>query len=161
MPPDSKLALKSATAGGKSNVEKVDSTLNEYPKDGSWDASFGARPGLSFPTQAEDTKTAEASADVVQNVGHNQVNWTSKVVWAVGSGAANLKDGNVAVARLNAERAAKLDALRNLLETIKGIQIDGRKNAGDLMSNGKIQSKVQGIAHGFKSWIPSTTQMVQ
>ena len=40
--------------------------------------------------------------------------------------------------RLNAERAAKLDALRNLLETIKGIQIDGRKNAGDLMSNGKI-----------------------
>jgi hypothetical protein len=105
---------------------------------------------LSFPVTAEETKTADASGDVVQNVGHNQVNWTSKVVVATGSGAANLKDGNVAVARLNAERAAKLDALRNILETIKGIQIDGKRNAGDLMSNGKIQSKVQGIAHGFQ-----------
>jgi hypothetical protein len=105
---------------------------------------------LSFPVTAEETKTADASGDVVQSVGHNQVNWTSKVVVATGSGAANLKDGNVAVARLNAERAAKLDALRNILETIKGIQIDGKRNAGDMMSNGKIQSKVQGIAHGFQ-----------
>ncbi len=131
-------------------LKKLIQPLTNTRKVSPWALLLGLGLVLSLPVSAADTKTAEASDDVVQNVGHNQVNWTSKVVWAVGSGAANLKDGNVAVARLNAERAAKLDALRNLLETIKGIQIDGRKNAGDLMSNGKIQSKVQGIAHGFQ-----------
>ena len=111
--------------------------------------ALGAGLVLAAPAGAE-TKTAEATDDVVQSVGHNQVNWTSKVVVATGSGAANLKDGNVAVARLGAERAAKMDALRNILETIKGIQIDGKRNAGDLMSNGTIQSKVMGIAQGFQ-----------
>jgi hypothetical protein len=61
-----------------------------------------------------------------------------------------LKDGPVAVARLNAERAAKLDALRNIVETIQGIPVSGSRSAADLMSNGEIKSKVQGMAQGFK-----------
>jgi hypothetical protein len=134
----------------KAMLKKLVQPLTKSQKASPWAFALGLGLVLSFPVTAEETKTADASGDVVQSVGHNQVNWTSKVVVATGSGAANLKDGNVAVARLNAERAAKLDALRNILETIKGIQIDGKRNAGDLMSNGKIQSKVQGIAHGFQ-----------
>jgi hypothetical protein len=90
------------------------------------------------------------STDVVQKTGHGEINWSAKKVTATGSGAANLKDGPVAVARLNAERAAKLDALRNILESLKGVQIDGKRSAGDLMSNGQIATRVQGLAKGFK-----------
>jgi hypothetical protein len=54
------------------------------------------------------------------------------------------------VARLGAERVAKLDALRNILETIKGIKINGKRNAADLMSNGEIRTKVEGVARNFK-----------
>ena len=87
---------------------------------------------------------------VVQKLAHGEINWSTKTVTATGSGAANLKDGSVAKARLMAERAAKLDALRNIIETIQGIQVSGSRNAADVMSNGEIKSKIQGMAQGFK-----------
>ena len=96
------------------------------------------------------TASAEDDASVVQKIGHGEVNWSTKTVTATGSGAANLKDASVAVARLNAERAAKLDALRNILETVQGIQVTGKRSAGDLMSNGEIRSKIQGFAKSYK-----------
>ncbi|MDP2339715.1 MAG: hypothetical protein Q8O67_02055 [Deltaproteobacteria bacterium] len=92
-----------------------------------------------------------ASADdgVVQKLAHGEINWSKKTVTATGSGAATMKD-NVAASRLMAERAAKLDALRNILETIQGIQITGGRNAGDIMSNGEVKSRISGMAQGFK-----------
>ena len=107
--------------------------------------------GLAVPARAGDKDPAAAADDsVVQKVGHGEINWSKKTVTATGSGAANLKDGPVAVARLNAERAAKLDALRNVIEAIQGIQVTATRSAGDLMSNGEIKSRIQGMAQGFK-----------
>src|SRR6266568_5961638 len=53
------------------------------------------------------------------------VDWQRKVVKCTGSGASNLRDaqGNPAVARIGAEKAARLDAVRNCMETIKGITV--------------------------------------
>lgn len=93
---------------------------------------------------------AEDDAAVVQKLAHGEVNWSTRMITATGSGAANLKSASVAVARLNAERAAKLDALRNVIETLQGVQVTGKRSVGDLMSNGEIRSKVQGMAQGFK-----------
>lgn len=93
---------------------------------------------------------AEDDASVVQKLAHGEVNWSTKTITATGSGAANTKDASVAVARLNAERAAKLDALRNVLETLQGVQVNGKRSVADMMSNGEIRSKVQGLAQGFK-----------
>lgn len=106
----------------------------------------------SASAQAGDAKDPAAAADdsVVQKLGHGEINWSKKVVTATGSGAANLKDASVAQARLMAERAAKLDALRNILETIQGIQVSGSRNATDLMSNGEIKSRISGMAQGYK-----------
>jgi len=87
---------------------------------------------------------------VVQKLAHGQVDWSNKTVTATGSGAASLKASSVAVARLKAERAAKLDALRNIMETIQGIQVTGQRSAGDLMSNGEIKTRVMGMARNFK-----------
>jgi hypothetical protein len=87
---------------------------------------------------------------VVQKLAHGQVDWSNKTVTATGSGAASLKAKSVAVARLKAERAAKIDALRNIIETIQGIQINAKRSAGDLMSNGEIKTKIMGMARNFK-----------
>ena len=51
---------------------------------------------------------ASASDSVSQTVGHGQIDWSKKTITATGSGAPNLKAPNVAVARLGAERAAKM-----------------------------------------------------
>jgi hypothetical protein len=99
---------------------------------------------------AHSQKDPAGDDGVVQKLAHGEINWSAKTVTATGSGAANLKDGSVAKARLMAERAAKLDALRNIVETIQGIQVTGTRNAADVMSNGEIKSKIQGMAQGFK-----------
>jgi hypothetical protein len=74
-------------------------------------------------------------------------------VKCTGSGAANLRDagGNPAVARIGAEKAAKLDALRNCLEALKGVQLDSGQTVGNaLASDQALSGKVQGLVKGFK-----------
>lgn len=103
--------------------------------------TFGFGPGVH----------AEGDAEVVQKLAHGEVNWSTRMVTATGSGAASLKPNQVpAAARLKAERAAQLDALRNIIETLQGVQVTGKRSVGDLMSNGEIKSKVEGFARGFK-----------
>lgn len=110
-------------------------------------ASMAVLVAGAMPALAQD-KGADGA--VVQKIGHGEINWSTKTVKATGSGAANLKDGPVAVARLNAERAAKLDALRNILETLKGVQVNGKRTVGDMMSNGTVKAKIEGIARGYR-----------
>jgi len=107
---------------------------------------------LMVASAARAQKDPASAADdaVVQKLAHGEINWSKKTVTATGSGASTLKDGNVAQSRLMAERAAKLDALRNIVETIQGIQVTGARNAGDIMSNGEVKTRVQGMAQGFK-----------
>jgi hypothetical protein len=115
-------------------------------------ALIGAVVGALAAALSGGTARAQKpdDASVVQKIGHGEINWSKKTVTASGSGAADLKDQPVAVARLKAERAAKLDALRNIMETLQGVQIDAKRSAGDLMTNGTIRTQVQAIAQGFK-----------
>lgn len=106
--------------------------------------------GVTAANAQKDPAAAADDGSVVQKLAHGEINWSKKMVTATGSGAANLKDGNVAKARLMAERAAKLDAMRNVLETIQGIQVTGTRNASDIMSNGEVKSRIAGMAQGFK-----------
>lgn len=81
------------------------------------------------------------------------VDWQRKVVRCSGSGAPNLRDaqGNVAVARIGAERAAKLDAIRNCLEAVKGVRISGAATVGGAMAGDPaLRSRVEGVVKGFK-----------
>jgi hypothetical protein len=82
---------------------------------------------------------------------HGQVNWTDRTITATGSGAPDLKAPNVAVARLGAERVAKLDALRNILETLKGVRINSEVTVeNELITNSKMKTKIEGVARRFK-----------
>src|SRR5512138_4013357 len=81
------------------------------------------------------------------------VDWQRKVVRCTGTGAANLRDaaGNPAVARVGAEKAAKLDALRNCMEALKGVQLQsGQTVGGALASDKALSGKVEGLVKGFK-----------
>ena len=92
-----------------------------------------------------------ASEGVVQTVGHGQINWTTSQITATGSGAPSLKAANVAVARIGAERAAKMDAFRNILEAVKGARVSGSTSVENLMSKSpEMQSQVQGVIRNFK-----------
>lgn len=89
--------------------------------------------------------------DVSQTVGHGKINWSDKTITATGSGAPSLKASNVAAARLGAERAAKMDALRNIIEAVKGVRVSGGQSAGDMMAAAPtIKAKVEGVVRGFK-----------
>ncbi|MEW5848085.1 MAG: hypothetical protein AB2A00_04695 [Myxococcota bacterium] len=92
-----------------------------------------------------------AGGAAVQKIGHGEINWSDGYITATGSGAADTKAANVAVARLGAERAAKLDAFRNILETLKGANVTSKVTAGDEMSsNGAVKAKVEGLIKNFK-----------
>lgn len=80
-----------------------------------------------------------------------EIDWDRRVIKARGQGAPDLNAPTVAVARLGAERAAKADALRNLLETLKGATITGGDSLGTLMQNDQtMKMKVEGTLRGFK-----------
>lgn len=81
------------------------------------------------------------------------VDWQAKVVKCSGSGAANLRDagGNPAVARIGAEKAAKLDALRNCMEALRGVQVQAGQTVGAALgSDAALAGRVEGLVRGFR-----------
>ncbi|MGQ0508392.1 MAG: LPP20 family lipoprotein [Myxococcaceae bacterium] len=92
---------------------------------------------------SESAKKGEAKAEA-------GVNWQGQVVKATGSGAPDMKASNPAQARLGAEQAAKMDAFRNLLAQVKGIQISAGKTVGEAIEKDEIRGKVEGVLRGFK-----------
>lgn len=87
--------------------------------------------------------------DAMQDVPHGKINWTTQYVYATGSGAPDLKAPNVAVARLGAERVAKADAYRNLLEAIKGVTVTGTTTLKNSIEESmEVKTSVEGLVKG-------------
>lgn len=81
------------------------------------------------------------------------VDWQQGSVRCTGSGAPNLRDadGNPGRARIGAEKAARLDALRSCLETLRGTALESGKTVGGAMaSDAVLTGRVQGLVKGFK-----------
>lgn len=96
--------------------------------------------------QGKDPKKAADKAPAAQP----GVNWAGQVIRATGAGAPDMSAKNPAQARLGAEMAAKLDALRNLLAQVKGTSIDGTRKMGDLMAKDEVRARVEGLVKGYK-----------
>lgn len=88
---------------------------------------------------------------VVEKLQHGEVNWTKKTVIATGSGAPDLKLPNVAAVRLNAERAAQVNAYRNVLETLKGVKVSATVTGDQRLGDAEVRTQVQGIVQGCKT----------
>jgi len=87
--------------------------------------------------------------DLIETVGNGSVNWSKGVIMAKGVGAPPEQYYGKPQARPMALRAARLDALRNLLETTKGVQIDSQTVVNDFMvSSDVIAARVDGMVKG-------------
>jgi hypothetical protein len=79
-----------------------------------------------------------------------QIDWARRVLKARGQGAPDLSAPSISVARLGAERAAKADAMRNLLELLQGATVESGANVGTLLQNDNaLKTKVHGVLRGF------------
>ncbi|HEX8700311.1 MAG TPA: hypothetical protein VF815_15800 [Myxococcaceae bacterium] len=103
---------------------------------------------LSALAQGKDAKPAAPAAAAAKPLAG--VNWEGQILRATGAGAPDMKAANPAQARLGAERAAKMDALRNLLEQVKGVQLSTGRTVGDAMASEEIRGRVEGVVKGFK-----------
>lgn len=87
--------------------------------------------------------------DVVDEFPKGSINWSKGIVTAIGSGIPPAGAGNMAQARLLAERAAVSDARRNLLEIVGEVRVDAATTVGTLMAKRDIVvTKVNGIVKG-------------
>jgi hypothetical protein len=79
------------------------------------------------------------------------VDWQKRVIIARGQGAPDLAASSPAAARIGAERAAQVDAFRNILETLKGVEVKGGQTAGQLMAqDSALKASVEGLVRNFK-----------
>ena len=79
------------------------------------------------------------------------VDWSSKTIKATGRGAPDLRAPSPAVARIGAEKAAEMDALRNILSVLRGIQLTSDETVGDTMrASDEVRTRLEGEAKGYR-----------
>lgn len=88
------------------------------------------------------------SAYAADGVVNGVIDWNNGIIRSTGNGFQPNGITNVAQARFLARRAATLDAYRNLLETVNGIQIDADTTVSNAMISDNIRSRVSGIVKG-------------
>jgi hypothetical protein len=87
----------------------------------------------------------------VEHAANGTIDWTSGEVFAKGVGAPPAQASHAGQARAMAERAAFIVALRNLLETVKGVRIDSETVVENFMINSDvIRTRVDGIVKGAR-----------
>jgi len=91
------------------------------------------------------------TVDAVETTSAGSINWTVGEVYATGIGAPPPSPGNAAQARAMAERAAYVVALRNLLETVKGVRVDSESVVEDyIVKSDVVRTRVDGIVKGAR-----------
>ncbi len=98
----------------------------------------------------DDKKPAPSAASKPASDGRTGVDWQDQVLKATGSGAPDMRATSPAQARLGAEKAAQLDAFRNLLGQVKGIHVSADKTVGDQMGQEEIRARVDGVIKGYR-----------
>jgi hypothetical protein len=79
------------------------------------------------------------------------VDWTNGLAIAIGTGAPATWAQTAAQKNISATRAARLDAARNLLELIKGINLTAASNVqGAMVANDQVSSSIQGRLNGIR-----------
>lgn len=106
------------------------------------------------PVAAKETnlppKVAEKARDVVEKVGKGTVNWTRQFIEVKGYSAISLERfPNKAQARLMAIQGAKADAYRNLVATIKGVDVTSETTVEDMITTSDyISTQINGFVKG-------------
>ncbi|MES2389529.1 MAG: hypothetical protein V4543_16110, partial [Bacteroidota bacterium] len=113
--------------------------------------ALGSIAQVTFDENAKLPKNVLAAAKpVVEKRAKGLVNWTGQFVEAKGTGIINNEKFKIpAQAKAAAQRAAMADAQRNLLEIVKGVDVNSETTVKDLMlESDNIRTQVQGIVKG-------------
>jgi len=109
-----------------------------------WSPQAGA---FDFP----DLEPEIAENAVLESGENGGIDWTHGYIYAVGEGIPMQGIAHKGQARLTAQRASKLDATRNLLEMVKGVQIDSETTVENFMlKSDVIKTQVSGVIKGFQ-----------
>lgn len=88
-------------------------------------------------------------AQYTQQIAGGTVDWSTQVVRATGIGAPN-PNMPLQAQRAGAVRAAKLNALRNLLEVVKGINLTSETTVeNSMVTNDVIVTRIEGVIRNF------------
>lgn len=102
-----------------------------------------AATGMAVPG-GEPVRPQAAAAPAVPE-------WTTQLIMATGQGVAPRDAESVEQGRLLAERAAEIDAKRQLLERIGGVRVDGSTYVRDFVTQyDEIRAEVNGIVQGAR-----------
>src|SRR4051812_18834786 len=98
-------------------------------------------PALALAAPAAEHKGSQASPD-----------WQKQLLKATGQGAPDIRrQQSPAAARIQAEKAAEIDALRILLSKVKGMSLEGTQTVGDkLAANSDLEGHLQGVIKNWK-----------
>lgn len=104
-------------------------------------------PPVAYPAQP---------GRITEPVPGGVIDWGGRTVRATGSGVADPGITNPAQARLMAERAAVVNAQRNLLEIVKGVRINSETRVENYMTRyDVINSSVEGMVVGARQVGPA------
>jgi hypothetical protein len=78
------------------------------------------------------------------------IDWENLVVRATGAGPPDVNALGREQARSGAEKAAKADALKSLLDQVKGVPLTAGKTVGQAMASDEIRAKVESVVASYK-----------
>ena len=78
------------------------------------------------------------------------IDWAHGEITATGTGSPPAGDLTASQKRTMAIRAARVDAQRQLLETVKGVQIDAATSVVNAMADDRVNTAVRGLLRGAK-----------
>lgn len=83
--------------------------------------------------------------------GQGNIDWDNEVITATGFGAMPSNSLNIGQAKLLARRAAMVDAYRNLVEAINGVQVSAETTVKNYVTeNDLVKSQISGFIQGAK-----------
>ena len=113
-----------------------------------WGSLCLALACMSTPALAATEPTGHVTEQITPN---GYVNWTTGMATATGLGVPPRNAVNAMQSKEMTRAAAWSVALRNLLEVVKGIQVDARTTVQNYVTTStEVQTRVEGLVHGAK-----------
>ncbi len=106
---------------------------------------------MFFPMFSQDSSDESEMDYVEEQADGSSMNWTNKVLRVTGNGFGPERIKSLGRRKILAKRAARLDAFRNILEAVKGVQVTSTTSVKDMMlENDRINSDAQGMVKGMR-----------
>ncbi len=106
---------------------------------------------MFFPLFSQDSSDESDLDYVEEQADGSSMNWTKKVLRVTGNGFGPEGVKSLGRRKILAKRAARVDALRNILEAVKGVQVTSNTSVKDMMlESDMVQTNAQGLVKGMR-----------